>query len=199
MTVMETDGIDMAGESDESLELTLDRMFEWLEELPVPEGFKAEIVGGNVFMSPQRDTHWEIIRRIVRALQDRFGMDVRVLSDVRIDFPGQLNGFAPDVVKLSANANKADGRWRYEDVEFIAEVIAKTTATNDYGPKKAAYAIADVPVYLIVDPYTGRCRVFSEPKNGEYTVDRTVAFGEEIDLTGTEAGLTIKTDEFPRG
>lgn len=30
------------------------------------------------------------------------------------------------------------GRWRFEDVEFIAEVISKGTALNDYGPKKIA-------------------------------------------------------------
>ena len=29
---------------------TLDMMFEWLE--PTPEGFKVEIVAGNVFVSP---------------------------------------------------------------------------------------------------------------------------------------------------
>lgn len=81
MTVVETDRIDMADESDE---LTLDSMFEWLEKLPVPEGFKAEIVGGNVFMAPRRSTHGEIIRRIVRVLEDAFGMDVKVMSDVGV-------------------------------------------------------------------------------------------------------------------
>lgn len=58
MTVVETDRIVMADSSDER---DLDSMFEWLEKMPVPEGFKTEIVGGHIFMSPQRDTHWEII------------------------------------------------------------------------------------------------------------------------------------------
>ncbi|SCD54239.1 hypothetical protein GA0115245_108415 [Streptomyces sp. di188] len=42
MTVLE-DRIEMAESGDE---LTLDMMFEWLEKMPVPEGYKAEIVGG---------------------------------------------------------------------------------------------------------------------------------------------------------
>lgn len=71
MTVVETDRIDMADESDESDELTPDRMFRLLEEMSVPEGVKAEIVGGNIFMSPRRDTHGEIIRRVARPWTTR--------------------------------------------------------------------------------------------------------------------------------
>ncbi|MEV0777239.1 Uma2 family endonuclease [Streptomyces sp. NPDC050428] len=197
MTVVETDRIAMADESDE---LTLDRMFEWLEELPVPGGYKVEIVGGHVFIAAQRDTHWQIITDIYEQLRAAGYARSRVKSDVRFDFPGHLNGFACDVVALSGEAAKnAKGLWDYEDIEFVAEVISKSTALNDYGPKKAAYATAGVPVYLVVDPYVGRCRVFTEPKKDEYGVDRTVDFGEEIKLKDTVVGLTLKTDEFPRG
>lgn len=194
MTVLE-DRIAMADANTKRL----DEWFERLERMPVPEGFRVEIVGGNVHMTPQRDTHWEIIRRIVRAVEDRFGMDVKVLSDVRIDFPGHENGFCPDVAKLSDAAEKDDeGRWRYQDVEFIAEVISEGTAANDYGPKKAAYAVAEVPVYVIVDPYQGRCRVYTHPKGDDYAIDTKVDFGSDVDLTDTLLGLTLTTDEFPR-
>ncbi|MFJ9621076.1 Uma2 family endonuclease [Streptomyces sp. NPDC101181] len=193
MTVVDTDRIDMADISDER---TLDEMFEWLE--PTPEGFKVEIVEGTVHMSPQRDTHWEIIRRIVRALEDRFGMDVRVLSDVRIDF-GIGNGFAPDIVKLSDQAAKDErGRWLPEHIEFVGEVISKGTAAADYGPKKDAYAAAEVPAFLIIDPYTGRCLLHSEPKDGDYHKKLVVDFGLDIDMTGTPLDLVLKTDSFPR-
>lgn len=119
-------------------------------------------------MSPQQDAHREIIRRVVRALEDRFGVGVRVLSDVRINFPGPQNGFAPDVARL------ADG------------------------PKKTAYAAAEVPVYLIADPYTRRCHVYKEPKDSDYTAELIVPFGNEIDLTGTSVDLRLRTADFPR-
>ncbi|WP_405797887.1 Uma2 family endonuclease [Streptomyces sp. NBC_01506] len=199
MTVVETDRIAMADESDAEDKLTLDRMFEWLEKLPVPEGYKAEIVGGNVFMSPQRDTHWEIIADIYDQLRASGYARSRVKSDVRFDFPGHLNGFACDVVALSDDAVKnAKGLWNYEDIELVAEVISKSTAANDYGPKKAVYATAGVPIYVIANPYTGRCHVYTDPKDGDYTADQTVPFGTDIDLTKTDVGLTFKTDEFPR-
>jgi Uma2 family endonuclease len=167
--------------------------------MPVPEGFRVEIVGGNVFMTPQRDVHWEIIREFLWALEDRFGRRVRVFSDVRIDFPGHENGFCPDVAKLRDSAEKDDeGRWSHEDVEFVAEVISKGTAANDYGPKKTAYALAEVPVYVIADPYQGRCFVHTDPKDGDYTTMTRVDFGGDLDLTGTVVDLTLATGDFPR-
>lgn len=178
---------------------SLDALFERLEGMPVPEGYKVEIVEGVIAMSPQEATHWEIIRRIVRALDDTFGMDAKVFSDVRIDFPGHLNGFCPDVAKLREGAQKtAEGRWRHQDVEFVAEVISKGTAANDYGPKKAAYALAEVPVYVIADPYQGRCHIYTHPKGDDHATETKVAFGDDMDLTDTVLGLTLATADFPR-
>ncbi|MEV1079410.1 Uma2 family endonuclease [Streptomyces sp. NPDC050211] len=194
MTVLD-DRIEMA---ESSGELTLDTMFEWLEKMPVPEGYKTEIVGGHIFMSPQRDTHWDIIADIYDQLRTKYPRK-RVKSDVRIDYPGHLNGFATDVTALAEDAQKDDkGRWQYKDVEFVAEVISKDTAANDYGPKKTAYALAEVPVYLIVNPYTAEWHLHTLPKDGEYHGEVSFSFDDEIDLTGTVVGLVLKTDEFPR-
>ncbi|MEU5657227.1 Uma2 family endonuclease [Streptomyces sp. NPDC047737] len=192
MTVVD-DRIEMADTSDER---TLDMMFEWLE--PTPEGFKVEIVEGNVYMSPQRDTHWRIILAVIRQLLSEY-QENRLLSDVRIDYPGCLNGFASDVVALAQDAAKGeDGRWRYQDVEFVAEVISRSTGANDYGSKKATYATAGVPVYLIVDPYTGTWHLHTLPKDDEYRSVLSLDFGTPIDLTDTVVGLTLETSAFPR-
>ncbi|MFJ3718969.1 Uma2 family endonuclease [Streptomyces sp. NPDC090057] len=194
MTVLE-DRIAMA-ESDNTT--TLDEMFERLEKMPVPEGYKVEIVEGTVFMSPQRDTHWEIILDFVEQLRAKYPRK-RVKSDVRIDYPGRLNGFATDVTVMAEGAARTEGgRWDCGDVEFVAEVVSRGTAANDYGPKKAAYAEAGVPVYVIADPYRGECHVLTHPKDGRYAVEVKADFGEELDLTGTPVGLVLKTGEFPR-
>ncbi|MFJ9834427.1 Uma2 family endonuclease [Streptomyces sp. NPDC101169] len=194
MTVLE-DRIAMA-ESDNTT--TLDEMFERLEKMPVPEGYKVEIVEGTVFMSPQRDTLWEIILDFVEQLRAKYPRK-RVKSDVRIDYPGHLNGFATDVTVMTEGAARTeDGRWDCGDVEFVAEVVSRGTAANDYGPKKAAYAEAGVPVYVIADPYRGECHVLTHPKDGRYALEVKADFGEELDLTGTPVGLVLKTGEFPR-
>ncbi|MFE4665343.1 Uma2 family endonuclease [Streptomyces sp. NPDC056716] len=194
MTVVETDRIEMADENAQHL----DDLFELVERM-IPEGFKVEVVEGAVTMVPQRYTHGEIIRRITHALEDRFGRDIMVTTDVRIDFPGFENGFCPDVMKLRDGAERDPERgWRHEDVEFVAEVISRGTGMNDYGPKKATYAEAEVPVYLIADSYQGRCHLFTDPKDGEYRTESRVDFGETVDLTHTLLDLTIDTSTFPR-
>ena len=100
---------------------------------------------------------------------------------------------------VSGDAVKdSKGLWSCEDVEFVVEVISKRTAANYYGPKKTAYATAEVPVYLIADPYQGRCHLYRHPKQGEYVIETIIPFGYELDLTDTVVGLTLKTDEFPR-
>jgi Uma2 family endonuclease len=176
---------------------TLDALFESLERT-APEGCKAEIVEGAVFMWAQRDTHWEITAGIFEQLRTKYPRK-RVKSDVRIDYPGHLNGFASDVTLVAEGAEQTPGGlWRCGDVEFVAEVISKGTAHNDYGPKKTAYAAAEVPVYLVADPYQGRCHLFTQPKGGEYVSELTVAFGAHVDMTATPLGLTLTTGEFPR-
>ncbi|MFK8849073.1 Uma2 family endonuclease [Streptomyces sp. Ac-502] len=197
MTIELTDNrieIEMA----DSDELSLDTMFDWLERMPVPEGYKAEIVEGAIFMSPQRDNHWDIIAAIYDQLRSHYPRK-RVKSDVRLDFPGHLNGFACDVVALRDGAEKNDkGRWRYQDIEFVAEVISRDTSRNDYGPKKDAYALAGVPVYLIVDPYLGQCHLYTAPKDGTYRLGPAIKFGDPVDLTDTVVGLSLDTAEFGR-
>ncbi|MEY9936233.1 Uma2 family endonuclease [Streptacidiphilus sp. MAP5-52] len=196
MTIaLHDDRTDMA---DESEELTLDAMFEALERMPVPEGCKVEIVEGAVYTTPQRDVHWDVILDVVEQLRTKYAR-ARVKSDVRIDFPGRLNGFTTDVTALAKDATKTEkGRWRYRDIEFVAEVISRDTAANDYGPKRSVYTVAKVPVCLIVDPYTAQCHLFTLPKDGEYRNELTLDFGDPVDLTGTVVGLVLATDEFPR-
>lgn len=167
---------------------TLDMMFGWLEGA-VPEGYKYEIVGGHIFLTPQRDIHWDITIGVLEQLRAAYPLK-RLLSDVRMDCPGHLNGFAPDVVALGEAGRRA---------ELVAEVISRETAGNDYGPKKGAYAAAGVPVYLIVDPYTAEWHLHTLPQDGAYHGYVRFGFGEAIDLTKTVVGLILKTDEFPRG
>ncbi|MEU6438780.1 Uma2 family endonuclease [Streptomyces sp. NPDC047046] len=173
----------------------LDGLFECVERA-TPDGFRVEIVEGYIFMSPQRQTHWEIILKLVMQLTAHYP-PTRIASDVRIDFPGHLNGFACDIAAMKDGAETDNGRWHHQDVEFVAEVISRGTGHNDYGPKKAAYATAEVPVYLVADPYQRRCHVYTEPRDGEYRAETIVEFGLDLDLSKTPAALVLTTKDFP--
>jgi Uma2 family endonuclease len=181
----------------------LDELFELVERMQVPEGFKVEIIEGVIHVSPQRPRHWDIIRRIVQAFEDAYGMDVPVMSDVRIDFPGKDhgNGLCPDVAlpTLTREVEELDnGGIRFEDVEFVAEVISKGTAGHDYMEKKRAYALGGVGVYLIVDPYTATCHLHTDPTDGKYQQEVSFDFGEEIDLRAHGLDVVLPTERFIR-
>ncbi|MFH8786257.1 Uma2 family endonuclease [Streptomyces roseoverticillatus] len=194
MTIALTDRTEMA----ENGEPSFDDMFELLYEI-VPEGFKGEIVEGAIMMSPQRRTHSAIIKNVLLQLAHHSGWESAIEMDVRLDLPGEGNMFCPDLYKVADGASPDErGNWRYQDVEFILEVISRGTAMNDYGTKKAAYAAGEIPVYLIANPYTGRCHLHTLPKDGEYWGNLTVAFGQPVDLTDTVLGMTLQTDRFPR-
>ncbi|MEU3738374.1 Uma2 family endonuclease [Streptomyces sp. NPDC032198] len=194
MTVLE-DRTQMAEITNEQ---ALDQMFEALEREPFLEGYKIEIVEGAVYMTPQRTNHWDITLGIVEQLRTKYPRQ-RVLSDVRIDYPGDLNGLCSDVALVAEKAERTkQGGFLCEDVEFVAEVIYRGTGQNDYGPKKAAYATAGVALYLIVDPYQGKCHAYTQPKDGGYHVETNVDFEEEVDLTHTFLGLTFDTSDFAR-
>ncbi|MFF4404371.1 Uma2 family endonuclease [Streptomyces sp. NPDC001404] len=177
----------------------LDEMFELLCKI-TPEGYKSEIVGGAILMTPKRDEHWDIISDVLSQLIDHFGDRSGIMHDVRLDLPGYGNAFAPGLYKLRGGAeHDAKDNWRYQDVDFVLEVTARGTADREYGAKKAAYAAGGIPVHVIADPYMGRCHVHTLPVDGEYRSRLVVDFGEPIDLTGTILGLTLTTWEFARG
>lgn len=179
-------------------EQALDKMFEALEREPFLEGYKIEIVEGAVHMTPQRANHWDVIAGIYDQMRTKYPRQ-RLLSDVRVDYPGDLNGFCSDLALVADGAKRTErGGFLCEDVEFVTEVVSRGTGQNDYGPKKTAYAAAEVAVYLIVDPYQGKCHAYTQPKNSKYRIETTVDFGAEIDLTHTVVGLTLTTDDFAR-
>ena len=85
----------------------LDAMFATVEETGTPEGYRWQIVEGQVVMSPQLALDSRLIFCLVGSIEDLIGRrSFRVLSDVRADFPGYLNGFAPDVMLVSARRGR---------------------------------------------------------------------------------------------
>ncbi len=175
----------------------LDAMFEEIENLNLPADYRVEIIEGEIVMNPQRKVHSRIIQRLAMALADTLGRDANILWDVRIDFPGILNGYAPDVALVKDDAEEDDnGNHDYRDVEFIAEVVSKGSRRDDYDAKLKVYAAAGVPTYLIADPMSGLVHVYHEPREGKYIDEAGYAFGTTFTLPHPK--VTIDTSDWPR-
>lgn len=175
----------------------LDAMFDEIENLNLPADYRVEIIEGEIVMNPQRKVHSTIIRLLSRALEDAFGLTANILWDVRIDFPGVLNGYVPDVALVREGAEEDDkGNHDYRDVEFIAEVVSKGSRRDDYTAKLSVYAAAGVPTYLIADPMTGLVHVYREPRGDKYVDQAGYAFGATFTLAHPK--VVIDTSLWPR-
>jgi Uma2 family endonuclease len=190
-------------ESHETMSEELDEMFAAIEAAGTPEGYRWQIVEGQVVMSPQRDVHSHLIRFLIHPVEDLIGRDsLRVLTDVRVDFPGYLNGFAPDMTLVVEGAQPTVGengeeRYGYQDLEIAAEVVSKSSRRTDYGVKLSTYAEAGVPVYVIADPIKALVTVYSEPVEGVYQMINTHHFGAKLSIPYGD-GIVIDTAVWPR-
>lgn len=175
----------------------LDAMFEEIEHLNLPADYRVEIIEGEILINPQRKVHATIIRLLTRALEDTLGRKANILWDVRVDFPGHLNGFAPDVALVKEGAEEDDaGNHDYRDVEFVAEVVSRGSRRADYEAKLNVYAVAGVPTYLIADPMSGAVHVYHDPREGRYVDEVVYMFGSTFTLPHPK--VTIDTSNWPR-
>lgn len=111
---------------------TLDTMFDLIDGMNVPEGYRAEIIEGAIVLNPRCKAHSTIVRLLTRSVEDAAGRDANILWDVRIDFPGVLNGYAPDVALVARDAEELEnGSHRYEDVELVAEIVSRRSRRDD--------------------------------------------------------------------
>lgn len=77
-----------------------------------------------------------------------------------------------------------------QDVELVVEVVSATSVERDWVTKRAEYAAAGVPRYLVVDRFARRIVVFDEVVDGRYVepADTDVA---RLRLDGAVCDITL--------
>ena len=132
--------------------LDLSRTWTEAEYLALGElEIRTELVDGKILVSPSPTRfHRAISLTLVFALRSAAraaGLRSFETIDVRLG-PGTI--VAPDIVigKIGLELGVADAA----DVILVAEVTSPSNASYDRGAKKARYASARVPWYLLVEP-----------------------------------------------
>jgi Uma2 family endonuclease len=159
------------------------------------EGFKVEVVGGQIVMSPQSEVRSWTIRRVQNSAELAGIAEERLISDVLVHFPGEPPR-APDVAILEDGAAPS---YSYEDLLVVVEIVSTKDDDNDYSTKLQQYARFGVPTYLIIDPFRATCTLLTRPKNTEYATREDYAYGETVTLHLTDGNtVRIPTDKFKR-
>ncbi|MEW1791933.1 MULTISPECIES: Uma2 family endonuclease [Streptomyces] len=172
-----------------------DDLVAFLEKFQLPEGYKTEILRGEVVMMAGPD---RVHNRIVQSVQDQIPRDRwERLQTQDIGIPGEASEPQPDLVVLERGV--ADGPGRLipaPAVTLLVEVVSKTSIDRDYGEKRSIYAAGRAPAYLIIDPMAQHCVLLTEPtgtgESADYRSERTTKFGEPapLDVLGVELDTT---------
>ncbi|WSQ10205.1 Uma2 family endonuclease [Streptomyces sp. NBC_01231] len=170
------------------------------EKIEEATGLRVQIVGGKLVMSPTpRGKHAGVLKRLRRQLEGAVlpeGLDVYEVSSIAL--PGDPDDYAtPDLILLPVEWEEDDD-WLApsEDAALAVEVISQSEKSREIRDKADWYAVARVPVLLVVDPRNGTWTLHTRPDNGAYQDVLPGKFGEPVRLP-EPLHLEVATDGFP--
>ncbi|MFI7401723.1 Uma2 family endonuclease [Streptomyces sp. NPDC049541] len=162
---------------------SFEELLDLLEELRVPDGYKAEIVRGSIVVSPWSKGYYNRVMKLVCNQLEPHLPKGHVIdrAPTLFVFPGDECAYGPDIHAvheqvLETESNHLDG----EGLCFVAELTSRSTRKDDLTDKVDVYAKAGIPVYLILDMQEERAVVYGSPSAKGYE-DRSIKpFGEKI-------------------
>lgn len=164
--------------------------------LELPEGYRAEIVEGQIsVVASPFGMHAYILQEIRDAAAGRLPAGHRLYENVTVEEPDG-DRYIPDMALLPDALLRTRRQWIFPMGMCLlaVEVTSPGQEDRDY-VKAAGYARAGVPVYLIVDQKRRRCVVHSEPEAVKYARVAEVPFGHDVVLPLASA-VTLGTSKF---
>ncbi|MFE1750132.1 Uma2 family endonuclease [Streptomyces anandii] len=170
--------------------------------LDTPEGFRAELIEGEIVVTPPPDgDHEDYINRIMKQVirQSRTDMDFSGNKGLKLRSGGECprnhvipdGTFAPAALRLYRGA---DSWMSCEGVALVLEVTS-TKPRADRETKRRCYARAGIPLHLLVDREEASVTLFSEPRGDEYRELCMRPFGKSLTLPEPFA-FDLETADF---
>ncbi|MBN3931112.1 Uma2 family endonuclease [Streptomyces verrucosisporus] len=167
-------------------------------QIELPEGQRAELIGGEIVISPTPTNYHNWVYAQLHRLLDRGTPDELVVTNTTtVALPATGERYVPDLLICESAVLRDAREWQVpaEDVLLVGEITSMSTVLRDRKNKAQGYGRSRVPLYLLVDPLDGEgsATVFAEPDgSGRYRVEHRVLFGERFTLP-EPFGLEIDT------
>ncbi|MEV4252811.1 Uma2 family endonuclease [Spirillospora sp. NPDC049652] len=176
----------------------------WFLELDPPEGFRAELIEGEVVVSPApASRHEKCLSRLSRqvARESATPMDFSGNKGLALQSGGRCtkNYAIPDGVFAPLDLDLFDSEDNWISPDGVALVVEVTSgrADHDRKVKRHCYAKAALPHYLLVDRQRQSVTLFSEPdeQRQDYRAATRVPFGKSLPLPEV-FGFELETSDF---
>ncbi len=162
--------------------------------LQTPEGFRAELIAGEIIVTPPPDGgHETVIGRISWQIGGHCAKTMDFAGGKGLIVP--TGRFIPDGTVTTRGAMASRGSWsRPESVLMVLEVTSNRPE-KDREVKRTGYAAAEIPLYLLVDREPNRITLYSDPQRGDYRGISWVKVGEPLELPDP-FGFTLDTGDL---
>lgn len=175
------------------------KLCEVAETIEGGTGLRVQIVGGKLVMSPaRRGKHVGVVVGLRQQLGTQLPDGLGAFEMSSIALPDDPDDYVtPDLIVLPLEWTEDDD-WlaALEDAALAVEVISSSEKSREIRDKADWYAVARVPVLLVVDPRKGTWALHTRPDNGAYQDVSPGKFGEPVPLPAP-LGFEVATDHFP--
>ncbi|WUT01191.1 Uma2 family endonuclease [Streptomyces sp. NBC_00708] len=179
-----------------------DVLLEGFLALDTPEGFRAELIEGEIVVTPPPDgDHEDYIGLILEQMitRSRTKMQFSGNKGLKLRSGGGCpknhaipdGTFAPTALRLFRGA---DPWMPCEGVSLVVEITSSKPAA-DRKAKRHCYARGPIPLYLLVDRDESSVTLFSDPEGDDYRQHCTVPFGKAVRLPAPFS-FDLETDAF---
>ncbi|MWA01875.1 Uma2 family endonuclease [Actinomadura sp. LD22] len=179
-----------------------DPLLEGFLALDTPEGFRAELIDGEIIVTPPPGgRHERNIGRFARQVARRSSADLDFAANRGLVVPAAAQGpdshVIPDGTFALAEVDAFDDEesWSRPDRVCLVLEVTSSHPERDRVNKRRAYARAGIPLYLLVDRGEQRATLFSEPDERDYGQTNSVPFGKGLALP-EPFGFELDTSEF---
>ncbi len=168
------------------------------EKIEEATGLRVQIMGGKLVMSPTpRGKHAGVVYQLEELIRPKLPPELVAPVVSSIEMPDDPDDFVtPDLLVCPREFLESDD-WLLDpqDIELAVEVISQSEKSRQIRDKADWYAVARVPVLLVIDPRNGTWALHTRPDNGAYQDVLPGKFGEAIRLP-EPIGIEVSTDGF---
>ncbi|MFG2695692.1 Uma2 family endonuclease [Kitasatospora sp. NPDC048407] len=148
--------------------------------METPEGYRAELVAGEIVVSPPQDGgHDTVISRVLRQVF-RSGGDFDAGLRKGLIVPGGY--YIPDATFTERNAMNGQPPWWVPSGVVLVLEVTSRLPLRERAIKRLGYAAAGIPLYLLVDRSVDEVVLHSIPAHGDYATTGTVPVGASLPL-----------------